>query len=86
MNALGGFADWWKPLHAALELITLLAVCPAWFFILYSVCNGQAKSPSALAAFFVFACGTLLHIAFDGRNRRIRRREENGFDFDGGGE
>jgi len=85
MKTIGRFANWWKPLPFGLKLVTVLAVYPAWFFIMYCIFTGQAKSTSALVAFLVFASGVSLHIAFDARSRRVRR-DGSGLDFYGEGD
>lgn len=65
---------------AWLKLVTAAGIYPAWFFIVYGVITGASKSQRAFVAFGVFTIGTLLHLAFDRRNRE-GRRERSEFDF-----
>jgi len=83
MDRLEAYRSWWQPLPAWLKLVTAVGIYPAWLFIVYCVFTGASKSREAMLAFGVFFIGTLLHIAFDRRNRGSSR-ERNGFDFFGG--
>lgn len=83
MDRLEAYRSWWRPLPAWLKLVTAVGIYPAWFFIAYCVFTGASKSREALLAFGIFMIGTLLHIAFDRRNRS-GDREQGGFDFFGG--
>jgi hypothetical protein len=83
MNCLEDYQSWWRPLPAWLKLVTAVGIYPAWFFIVYCVFTGASKSQEALLAFGVCVIGTLLHIAFDRRNRG-GSHERDGLDFGSG--
>jgi hypothetical protein len=83
MDRLKAYRSWWRPLPAWLKLVTAAGIYPAWFFIVYCVFTGASKSLEAVLAFGVCTIGTLLHIAFDGRNRG-GSREHGGVDVFGG--
>lgn len=78
------YRSWWQPLPVWLKLVAICGAFPAWFIIAYCVLTGQAKSWAALIAFAVFAICTVLHIAFDQRNRRGGIIRHRGFDVGGG--
>ncbi|URW74535.1 hypothetical protein M9980_08065 [Sphingomonas donggukensis] len=83
MDRFKSYRSWWRPLPAWLKLITVLGIYPAWLFIVYCACTSASKSQDALLAFGVFALGTVLHIAFDRRNRGAGP-EQGGDDIVGG--
>ncbi|RYE65475.1 MAG: hypothetical protein EOO81_12640 [Oxalobacteraceae bacterium] len=80
MKRLEAYRDWWRPLPVWLKLVTTVCIYPAWFFIVYCVFTGASESQEAFLAFGVFMAGTLLHIAFDRRNRGDCR-EPDGIDY-----
>lgn len=69
MDHLDSYSSWWGPMPVWLKLVTALGIYPAWFFTVYCLVTGASKSREALLAFGVCMIGTLLHIAFDRRNR-----------------
>lgn len=83
MDRLEAYRSWWQPLPAWLKLVTVMGIYPAWLFIVYCVFTGASKSQEAVIAFAIFAIGTLLHIAFNGRNRSSGQKE-GGFNFSSG--
>jgi hypothetical protein len=83
MDRLQAYRRWWQPLPAWLKLVTAVGIYPAWLFIVFCVFTGASKSREALLAFGVCTIGTLLHIAFDRRDRDVSR-EQDGVDFFGG--
>ena len=83
MKRLIAYRDLWRDLPAWLKLITAVGIYPAWVFIGYCVFTGASKSLGALVAFGIFAIGTLLHVAFDRRNRSLDGAK-GGIDFFGG--
>ncbi|OHC93488.1 MAG: hypothetical protein A3H25_06680 [Sphingomonadales bacterium RIFCSPLOWO2_12_FULL_63_15] len=72
---------WWQPLPLWLKLVTIFITYPAWFFVLYCIFSGQAKSIAAIGAFCAFAFSALLHIMFDSRNRQRGRQTHRGFEM-----
>jgi hypothetical protein len=78
--------SWWQPLPLWLKLVTILITYPAWFFILYCIFSGQAKSMAAIWAFGAFAFSAVLHIIFDSRNSQRGRHTHRGFEMMDGGD
>ena len=84
MEAGESYGYWWRPLPLWLKGVTVLVAYPAWFFGVYCILTGQAKSTAAFSAFVVFAVTALLHILFDNRNRRGGLEGHRGMDLTDG--